>query len=177
MPTFTLNLTLPEHCKSRKHIRDWLIGEFLKEEAGQGTGDLSTKYIYAVEQCDTGNTIKIKRPAYLNKGMDFTVHITNIKFREKGGIKDMPSHQEIIDDLLAKKNHDRDKYQLLMAVLRRIYACRHCDEINIHISAGKLSCQEVCLLIKWLWIEQDVTYWNFSGRAMLYQTLEEKELI
>lgn len=49
--------------------------------------------------------------------------------------------------------------------------------IDINIPAGLLSCEEACLAIKWLWIEQDVTYWNFSGRAMLYQSLKEQGLI
>lgn len=177
MPTFNQNLNLPTHLTTRDEIREWVILEFLKEEAGLGTKELSTKYIYTVEQCATGNSIELRRPAFLNKGMDFTVHVTNIQFRTKGAFKDKPKHQEIIDDLIAKKNHDAKMYEKLTYILQEIYDCQHPQNININIPSGLLSCEEVCLAIKWLWIEQDVTYWNFSGRAMLYQILKEQGLI
>ena len=35
----------------------------------------------------------------------------------------------------------------------------------------------VLLAIKWLFIEQDITYWNWSGRNMLKISLEEKGLM
>ncbi len=177
MPEFNKNLNLPTNLTTRQQIREWLILEFLKEEAGLGTKELSTKYIYTVEQCDTGNSIEIRRPANLNKGMDFSVHVTHIQFRTTGAFKDRPKHQEIIDDLIAKKNHDTKTYEKLANILQEIYDCQNPKNIDINIPAGLLSCEEVCLAIKWLWIEQDVTYWNFSGRAMLYQSLKEQRLI
>lgn len=37
MPTFNQNLNLPTHLTTRDEIREWVILEFLKEEAGSGT--------------------------------------------------------------------------------------------------------------------------------------------
>ena len=30
----------------------------------------------------------------------------------------------------------------------------------------------ICKCIKWLFIEQDITYWNWSGRNMLYNGIK-----
>ena len=35
----------------------------------------------------------------------------------------------------------------------------------------------ILLVIKWLFVEQDITYWNWSGRNMLKKSLEEKGLM
>jgi len=35
----------------------------------------------------------------------------------------------------------------------------------------------ILLAIKWLFIEQDITYWNWSGRNMLMNSLKDKELV
>ena len=34
--------------------------------------------------------------------------------------------------------------------------------------------EHVLKTIKWLFIEQDITYWNWSGRAMLYSAITRK---
>ena len=35
----------------------------------------------------------------------------------------------------------------------------------------------ILLAVKWLFMEQDCAYWNYSGRAMFYSVLQENELI
>ena len=35
----------------------------------------------------------------------------------------------------------------------------------------------IILAIKWLFMEQDCAYWNYSGRAMFYSALKEKGLV
>lgn len=180
MPIFNQCLQLPNHLSTRQEIRHWLINEFLKEVAGTGKGSDASKYIYQVEQCLTGNVIELVRPTNLNKGMDFTIHLRNIQFRNKGPYKDRPKHQEIIDDLSLKKQVDPIAYQQLANILNQVYHCQSVnisDLQNLSISAGLLSCEEVVLIIKWLWIEQDITYWNYSGRGMLYSTLQNLKLI
>lgn len=180
MPIFNQVLQLPNHLSTRQGIRHWLVKEFLKETAGTGKGSDASKYIYQVEQCLTGNVIELVRPATLNYGMDFTVHLRNVQFRNKGAYKDRPKHQEIIDDLLLKKQADPTAYQQLAEILSEVYDCKSVNISNLQnlsISAGLLSCEEVVLIIKWLWIEQDITYWNYSGRGMLYSILKTQNLI
>ena len=45
-----------------------------------------------------------------------------------------------------------------------------------HLIAG-LIILIILLAIKWLFIEQDITYWNWSGRNMLYNHLIEMGLV
>lgn len=35
----------------------------------------------------------------------------------------------------------------------------------------------ILLAVKWLFMEQDCAYWNYSGRAMFYSVLQENGLI
>ena len=39
------------------------------------------------------------------------------------------------------------------------------------------SVEIVLLALKWLFIEQDVVYWNDSGREKFYNRLKERDLI
>lgn len=90
----------------RRDIRSQVVNEFLNEKPGTGTGEKSTRYRYNVETLQNGDKIYLKRPAPLNKGFDFEIHVENISFKEKGSRKSMPSHKNIIDDLILKKVND-----------------------------------------------------------------------
>ena len=86
----------------RTSIRSQVIIRFLGEEPGTGKKDKCSKYIYEVEATHDGYKVILKRPASLNKGVDFTVHVEGIRFRQKG-LVDMPSHSDITNDLSEKK--------------------------------------------------------------------------
>lgn len=162
----------------RKRIRAYIASIFCEEEPGTGKGDLRSVYTYIVEETNRNN-LYIKRPTRM-MSMDFTIHIENIRFREKGGVKTQPSHAEIINDLSLKKSKNSNEYKKISRVLKAIYYCLPIDENifdNISLEAGLLTPQEVCLTVKWLFIEQDMMYWNYSGRAMFYNALLENSLI
>jgi len=178
MPVFTEELDLPKGL-NRDQVKRYVIECFLNEEPGKGKKDLASKYFYNVECCENRN-IFIARPATLNYGMDFTVHIEGVKFRLKYAFKDRPKHDDIIQDLIQKKSKDPETYQKLANLLRKIFLCQNVEKEelrSISIDAGLLTCEEVCLVVKWLFIEQDVTYWNYSGRAMFYSALLGNELV
>lgn len=163
-----LLLSLPRGLK-RDEIRRHVIGCFLSEDPGTGKGEKCSQYIYEVERLN-GRSIVLKRPAFLNKGVDFTVHVEGVQFRTRGPSRDMPSHSDIVNDLKAKQAHSPERYPLIQRLIIALYDCRDvdlqtCEEGSIQ--AGLLSTPEVLMAIKWLFIEQDVTYWNWSGRAML----------
>ena len=112
--------------------------------------------------------------------MDFTVHVNGVKFRPKYAFKDRPKHDDIINDLKAKKSENPEIYKRIASLLKRIYLCQDVtsQELReVNINAGILTCEQVCLATKWLFIEQDVTYWNWSGRAMFYNSLLKHELV
>ena len=178
MAVNTEKLTIPAGL-DREGIRRYVIERFLNEKPGTGKGDLVAKYNYEVEDC-TGGHIVISRPANLNKGMDFTVHVSGVKFRPKYAFKDRPKHDDIISDLKAKKAKNPEMYKRVASLLTKIYLCQEVtsQELReINIDAGVLTCEQACLATKWLFIEQDVTYWNWSGRAMLYNSLIKHELV
>ena len=71
------------NCKTRRQIRRILISEFLKEKPGEGKEALASRYRYYVETLADGRRIFLHRPAPLNKGFDFTIHVENTRFKTK----------------------------------------------------------------------------------------------
>ena len=163
--TYTNNFNI-----DRKEIRDELIDLFKSENAGRGNGNLSTRVIYCVESVNK-EIIYLKRPAPLNKGFDFEEHTKSKLFF--GRIKTRPSHEcikKIIRDL---KSQDINVYNDMQIIIDELY---HCNEVNlssINFSINNGVTVEILLkCIKWLFIEQDITYWSYSGREMLYKELK-----
>ena len=111
--------------------------------------------------------------------MDFTVHLENIQFRSKGAFKDRPTHSEIIQDLINKKNENPREYEKVKPIIQRLFLCQPVYDYeyqNIIFSTG-VEIEGILKVIKWLFLEQDITYWNFSGRNMLYNGLKEVKLV
>lgn len=165
--------------KNRREIREELINIFLQEEPGSNYEDNSAKYIYYVEILSNGKRVFLKRPAFLNKGMDFTIHLENTFFREKGANKDKPSHSEIIEDLLGKKYENPVEYMKVRDIINKLFNCQDVSQIeftSIKFNTG-IEIEGILKIIKWLFIEQDITYWNFSGRNKLYGGLVANDLV
>ncbi len=161
-------------------MRENLIQTFLGEQPGTGNGNNASRYRYNVEQF--GNySIFLNRPTQLNKGFDFTVNINGLFFK-KNRRYSSPSHQDIIDALTDCKINFPHIYPSIAQKLQQIYDC----EPVFPVPSGGTFCDytgnrhpiEIILLaVKWLFMEQDCAYWNYSGRAMFYNVLRENELI
>lgn len=95
---------------TRRKLRENLIQEFLKEKAGKGTGDRSSKYFYFVEKLNDDRKIFLQRPANLNKGFDFDINVTETVF-EGSRKKTRPTHNHITNDLRLKKSKNRTEYK------------------------------------------------------------------
>jgi len=176
MPLNYKTIILP-NVNSRKEIRDYLIKEFLSEDPGTGKGENCSKYIYYVDELGNGNRVYLFRPAALNKGVDFEVHVEGIKFREKGKVT-MPSHTDIFEDLKNKKNANASGYLKVIAIVNDLFLCKDVDNQilrGLTFTTGH-PIEAILKAIKWLFIEQDVTYWNWSGRYMLFNGLKENNL-
>lgn len=161
----------------RASIRKQVIVAFLDENPGTGCGEDCSKYIYEVELLASGNKVFLKRPAALNKGVDFEVHVQGIMFRP-ARLVTMPSHKNIFQDLSAKQKENPLEYERVKNILNRLYTCQDVSEADyrsLNFTSGH-SIETVLKAIKWLFIEQDVTYWNWSGRYMLYSGLKERDL-
>lgn len=162
-------------CDDRRGIRHSLINIFLEEEPGQGRGELCSHYIYYVDSLADGKRVFLKRPARLNKGFDFEVHIENTNFGTARW-RTMPSHKDIVQDLLVKYEEDSDEYDKLIVIIEKLYACEEVsdEEIRSLNFNNGFPVEAIVKSIKWLFIEQDVTYWNWSGRNMLYSHIMDQ---
>jgi hypothetical protein len=169
---------------TRNKIRDELINLFLLENPGTGKGVNCSKYEYTVESF-SGYSIVLNRPARFNKGFDFTVSIPTANYLfKKTNRYHTPSHDDIILALTYSQANYPTQYQSVKQHLHDAYNC-----INASFASGSplgyfsdynnnLHPIEIIILAsKWLFIEQDITYWNWSGRAMLWNELVKKNLV
>jgi hypothetical protein len=154
--------------KSRKELRDAVVQEFLKEKGGYWDNDILhvTRYRYFVEKLSNGKRIYLKRPTYLNKGIDFQVWIEKMI----GDEDKRPAHSDIIQDFKAKKYENTIEFKRLMVAVNRVWNCDEPDDIlkieRFDFGSG-LPVELTLKTLKWLFIEQDITYWNYQGRGML----------
>lgn len=178
MPTYICNFQLPAGNRAQK--RQALISCFLNEEAGIGRGDDASRYQYNVESYN-GYGIFLKRPTQLNKGFDFTVNIQGMYFKRNKRYSN-PSHNDIFGALACCRDECFEEYGTVRDAILAIYEC---DEIDLsHINAYFLDyegkqhpIQIILLAIKWLFMEQDCAYWNYSGRRMLFKGLADRGLV
>lgn len=172
-----INYLLPHG--DRTFIRSTLIRTFLNEIPGTGKGKNASRYRYNVEMFKN-YSIFLKRPTRLNKGFDFTVNIEGLYFKKKKRYSN-PSHIDIFNVLLDCKNNYPNIYPNIKATINDIYNCQ-CKVIlksntYFHDYEGNLHPIEIILLaLKWLFIEQDCAYWNYSGRATLFHELIKRGL-
>lgn len=170
-----ISVTIVEN--TRADYRRTLAELFLNETPG--AIDTPSKYEYNVETDNVGNQIYLKRPTNLNKGFDFEVRVSNMRFRhvsKSGRVShsNRPSHDNIIKDLTEKKAEHPAQFVLLLGVIDDIF---NCVEVSPQVYSTfsfrrGYPIDMICKCIKWLFIEQDITYWNWSGRYMLYNKIK-----
>lgn len=163
---------------TRRQFRERVIQEFLKEEPGTGKAELTSKYTYFVEKLANGARVFLTRPARLNNGFDFEIRVEGMAFASaKGRTTNRPSHPVIFQDLLQKKAENGKGYAGLFKLIERVYNCEDVSPkayAQLRFASG-LPVDMILFIIKWLFIEQDVTYWNYSGRAMFMSGVPRPE--
>jgi len=91
------------------------------------------------------------------------------------------THDEVISDFVRKKQENPQKFGILLQALTTIYNCLENDVDRVLEKYSDLQASfqtganvEVLLkIVKWMFIMEDIVYWNYQGRAMLYSALEE----
>jgi len=83
----------------------------------------------------------------------------------------------IFQDLIQKKAESGKAYADLFRLIERIYNCEDISpEAYAHLTfASGLPVDMLLHVIKWFFIEQDVTYWNYSGRGMFMSGVPRPE--
>ena len=178
MPTYRCNYRLPEGNRIQK--RHALISCFLNEDAGFGRGNEASRYQYDVESYGEYG-IFLKRPTQLNKGFDFTVNVEGMYFKKNRKYSN-PSHQDIFEALSCCRNDFPNEYDRVRTAIIDIYECNDIELSHINayfrdFEGVQHPIQIILLAIKWLFMEQDCAYWNYSGRKMLYEKLSELGLV
>ena len=159
----------------RNSVRMRVVAELAKEEPGCGNGDGISRYIYFVKTISsTQQRIFLRRPATINNGFDFVITVEGVNFATEGKRRRAaPTHNDIIDDLSQKQKANPTKYKMLYSVLEKIY---HCHDVNdadfqsLEFSVG-LDSELIAKVLKWFFIEQDIRFWNYSGRKMLWDSI------
>lgn len=174
-----INLTKKIFSSSRADFRKEIITEFLNEKPGTGKGALTSRYDYNVKILQDGREVYLRRPASLNNGLDFTLNVSDVNFNkgllnDKGKIKrasTRPTHDNILTDLKNKKTENNILYSSLVKQVDLIFKCQQPTQVNFAFTTGH-STELILECIKWLFVEQDVTYWNYSGRSMFNNAIK-----
>jgi len=156
---------------TRNEVRMRVINTLALENPGEGRGELASRYTYYVEELEDGKRIYLRRPANLHNGFDFLVCIEGYNFSSEGERKrNYPRHDDIIKDLENKRLVNSDKYDKLFLLIKDTYECKDIDygDVKELVFSVGYSSEMILKTIKWLFIEQDIRYWNYSGRDMLW---------
>ena len=174
-------LTKTLSASNRNDVRREVCNWFLDETPGTGKGDLCARYYYTVETHQDYSII-LKRPTGLNKGFDFTVNVTGMYFKKNRRYSN-PSHNDILTILSSTKNKIGANYTIVQNIIMQMFNCSQYSftavrDITFTDHLGEERPIAIILLaIKWLFIEQDITYWNWSGRNMLMNSLKVQQLV
>lgn len=156
---------------SRNEVRMRVVNMLSTEEPGIGNGENASKYIYYVETLKSGDRVYLQRPANLHNGFDFLVCVENTNYALPGERRrNYPKHDDFALDLENKKAENLEMYKHLYLLLKDVYECRDVtdDQMeDLHFDTG-FAVDHIIKTVKWLFIEQDIRYWNYSGRNMTW---------
>lgn len=148
-------------------LRKKMLATYAEEECG-------VKVRYYVEELQSGKNIYIERPTALNKGCDFKIYVEDLILC-KNGNDYPPSHNDAIQDIVLKKERMYGyQYEELLQAITDIYCAK--PFVNAIIRTKMLpqigwDYDLLLKLLRWFFIEQDITYWSGEGRAMLYDVI------
>jgi len=153
---------------TRKEIRDKLVMRFLEFPC-----EIFEPIYLWVEEKD-GYSIYLTCPGPRNKGVDFIANMEGYTFyNENGRRAKNPTHPKIVDDLQQKKAEDKEKYNQFFKTIVEVFECKTEADTDIKFNSG-IPADLLLKLLKWLFIEQDVTYWTKSGRNMLMNYIKDE---
>lgn len=161
-------------ANSREKLRNEVVNKFLSEPCGYWKNGIKhvTRFKYFVEKLEDGRRIFLLRPTFLNKGIDFQVWVE--KFN---GVKDQrPIHKSIFQDLKLKKKENPQGFPRVIQLIDDVWNCKEPDSIlekkDKDAFHEGLPLEMLLKILKWLFIEQDITYWNYDGRTMLRMAID-----
>jgi hypothetical protein len=157
--------SLPRHSVVRKVVNTFIGTEHLKKGKG-------VVFRYPVERLSNGQLLYIARPGH-KKNFDFKVDVV-----ADYGLGD-GTHKEIGKDLRNKRKENGEKFEDLLGAITEIY---HSTENDVDAILKKYrglkksfrkgaKTEHLLKVIKWLFIMEDIVYWDNEGRAFLFNFL------
>jgi hypothetical protein len=164
-PELAISGDLERHEVVRKVVNHFIDTEY----AQKGKGVI---FKYPVEKFSDGSTLMIERPGH-KKNFDFKVVIEAFYGIQSG------KHAELASDLKSKAEESPSTFKELWCVISELYHCRESDvdrllQIHTSLAQGFTSGAHVetfVKILKWLFIMEDIVYWDNEGRAFLYNWL------
>ncbi|MEW6557294.1 MAG: hypothetical protein AB1349_08065 [Elusimicrobiota bacterium] len=156
--------SLSRHKIVKKVVDTFITTEYHKKGKG-------VTFRYPVENLPNGHFF-IARPGH-KKNFDFKVDVVTDFGLGEG------SHLEIAQDLREKKNENRQSFKDLLNAITEIYNCAESDvdkvlkkypALNKSFQKGA-KIEIVLKVVKWLFIMEDIVYWDNEGRAFLFNFL------
>jgi hypothetical protein len=159
---------------TRNEVRMRVVSAFSSEEPGNGSGEAASKHIYEVEHLSDGDKVLLVRPSRLHNGFDFLITLEKMSFKEKGNNRNAPKFDDLFADLRLKKENNLERFQNLVQLLERVFLCEYVsdEEINALGECEGWTIEMVLKVSKWFFIEQDIRYWNYSGRLKLWNGIK-----
>lgn len=151
---------------SRREIRRIVITKFLEEEPGSNS---KVKYHYHVETLKDGRRMFLQRPTF-RFDFDFKVEVENLVIRG--------THKEILEDFKKKRKENPEGFAQLLQAVRRVHAGGDIESAsnlvdNLKFQTG-LTLELLLKLLKWMFILEDIYYWNYEGRNKLMDFIAEE---
>jgi len=170
-PSVTLDWTLTG--RDRAELRRAVAEKWLAEQP-------YTSYRYNVERCSNRRRVYLLRPTHLNKGFDFQVNLESFRGslpKKRAQKSEKPSHGDIFLDLQGKLAARPDLKAPLYSAICDVFDCAEPAEAirrqpDLTSLAAGLPVDQLLCVLKWLFMEQDLTYWLYSGRDKLMSGIE-----
>ncbi len=153
---------LPRNEIVRKVVNTFIKTEYQKKGKG-------VTFRYPVEKLPGNRHLFIARPGH-KKNFDFKVEVT-----EEMGLKE-GKHEQVVLDLRVKKQCNPQEFEDFLRAVEEVY---HCSENDIDRLLPRYSnlkgafdtgaeVEVILKILKWLFIMEDIVYWDVEGRAFLY---------
>jgi len=162
-------LSAPDRSSYRKQLAE----KWLEEEP-------YTNYRYNVEVCQDRKRVYLVRPTRLNKGFDFQINVEGFTHRTKSArTTEAPSHDDVLEDIAQKLKENPDLRRDFFEAICLVYDCHEVDlalerHPNLTNIRSGMETDKLLRIIKWFFIEQDLTYWLWRGRDKFMAAIEHE---
>lgn len=155
----------------RDEIVKKVVNTFIKIEYRQKGKGITFRY--PVEKLPNKKRLYISRPGH-KKNFDFKVEVTEEMVLEEG------RHKQIVLCLRDMKHDNPRKFKVSMRAIETIFHCRENDVDKLvenhatlkHPSKRGVIPETILKILKWMFIMEDIVYWDVEGRAFLYNYLQ-----